>query len=212
MKVIRTKVYKFIELNEEAKQYCISQRRNTDNSTPAWTDENFNSLKAFAEIFPVKIKKSCYGSRSEGVDYNFTESDSIENLSGQRLATYIWNNYKRLLYKGKYFSLWSKTEKSYKHYKDGYPVLKQRHSKVQLENSCVMTGYCMDDNILNPVYNFLKKPSANINFTDLLDDCFSEWVEACNADVEYQDSDEYIENEIISNDADYTKNGKQFFA
>lgn len=65
----------------------------------------------------------------------------------------------------------------------------------------------MDESLLKPIYEFLKKPSDSINFLDLLDDCFNEWVKAGNADIDYQNSDEFIIGEIENNELFFTIDG-----
>lgn len=203
---MRTKtigIYKFEELSPKAKQSAIDAYR-AKGYQPAWTDENFDTLRAFEKVFPIKITNSSYGDRGEGVTFHFTDYSTscevIEELSGQRLATYIWNNYRGHLYKGKYYS--NKPVGSNNH--------RSRHSKIQLETSCVLTGYCIDDDILDPIYAFLKKPLATTTFRHLLEDCFDAWVKACNADIEWQDSDEYISDYLIANDYEFTEDGKQY--
>lgn len=209
MKTIEVQIYSFDELSEKAKQKAINNYRD-NNSEIAWAEENRQTLEKFAEIFPIKITNWSYGGRGEGVSFYFTLNDCIEEMTGQRLAKYIWNNYKRDLFKGKYYSLWSKKEKSYKYYKEGYPVLKTRYSKILLDNSCVLTGYCVDDDILQPVYDFLNKPIEGVSFRDLLENCFDSWITACNNGIEYQNSDEYIAEELINNEYEFTENGKLY--
>jgi hypothetical protein len=208
MRTITKQIYSFSELSDKAKIKAIDNYR-AIGYEPAWAKENEDTLNKFAEIFPVNIKSWSYGDRGECVRFTFTANSDIEELTGQRLATYLWNNYKTSLYKGKYYSLWSKTEKSYQYYKEGYPVLKQRYSKVILENSCVLTGYCIDDDILQPVYDFMSKPT-NINFKELIEDCFSAWVKACNADVEDQNSYESIADIFEGNNYEFLENGEIF--
>lgn len=214
-RTIRTKVYKFDELSKQAQQKAIDIYRDEHAG-----DENPNegeiidSFQAFCRVFDgiIDVYDWSAGGRGEGVFFRFTGSyaDEIENLSGQRLATYIWNNFKRDLFKGKYYSLWSKTEKSYKYHKEGFPVLKSRHSKVIIEGrNCVLTGVCYDDDMLYIIYDFLDKPD-NRNFRDLLEDCFSAFLKTFNDEREYMSTDEYIKEEIENREMLFTKDGLQF--
>jgi hypothetical protein len=191
-----TDVYTFAELSEESKEKAIENYRNKGYE-PDWQSENIDTLNKFAEIFPVKIKNWEYGSyRGDGVSFEFTADSDIEELTGQRLATYLWNNYKSYLYKGKYYSI----HKNGKYY--------SRHSKIQLEHSCVLTGYCMDDDILQPIYDFMSKPDKRTDFKELMADCFHAWIKACNEDIEYQNSDEHIKEELEINNYEFTENGE----
>lgn len=222
MKTVEINLYKFEELSERAKQTAIEHHRN-NNFEYFWADENRQTLEKFAEIFPIKVTNWSYGGRGEGVDFHFTCSDEIEELTGQRLATYIWNNYKTDLFKGKYFhsQKFGLTDHKLNHRRvksrqitTNCPNMgkwsNSYYSAILLDSCCVLTGYCMDDEILNPIYNFLNKPIENISFRDLLESCFDCWVTACNNDIEYQNSDEYISDEIINNDCDFEEDGTIF--
>lgn len=215
MRTIELKLYKFEELSEEAKQKAIEDWRSNDTEI-AWASENRQTMEKFAEIFPIKVTNWSYGGRGEGVSFRFTADDCIEELSGQRLATYIWNNYKSDLFKGKYYRHLSDGSKRIFHKRIKSEQLKNPgrrcdwfnayYSGIILDHSCVLTGYCMDDDILDPIYKFLDKPT-NQNFRELLEDCFDEWIKACNRDIEWQNSDEYIIETIQANDYEFTEDG-----
>lgn len=208
MRTIELKLLKFSELSDKAKEKACENYRNKGYE-PAWTQENRETMEKFAEIFPIKIMNWSYGGRGEGVSYCFTVDDTIEELSGQRLATYIWNNYRHDIFKGKYYSSPMRNVPVDKQHPAGLTYTK-RYSKIILENCCVLTGYCMDDSILAPIYKFLNKPDINVNFKDLLDDCFDEWINACNADVEFQNSDEYVGEHLEANEYEFIEEGETY--
>jgi len=208
MKTIQVNLYQFSELSDEAKEKAINHFRNSNyDETPFFINEANSTFEKFAKIFSINWNNIDYEEPYRN-DYNLTFDDNIVNLSGQRLATYIWNNYKRDLFKGKYYSLWSKKDVSYKHYKDGYPVLKIRHSKVIIEHSCVLTGVCYDEDILQPIYEFLDKPKDNINFETLINDCIYSLCYSVSSEIDYRNSDEGITEEIEGNEYDFDENGK----
>lgn len=202
-------ILKFDELSYEAKQTAIENYRNKDYEL-AWADENRQSMEEFSKIFPIKVTDWCYGIGGEGVTFRFeVDHDEVEELSGWRLAAKLWTNYKDDLFKGKYYSSSFRPHPVTKEHPAGITYTK-RYSKIFLENSCVLTGYCMDDNILGPIYDFLDKPT-NQTFRDLLEDCFHEWIKACNADIEWQNSDEYISgNLVLANEYEFTEDGETF--
>ena len=68
----------------------------------------------------------------------------------------------------------------------------------------------MDNEILAPIFDFMRKPNNNTSFKDLLNDCFEAWVTACNNDIDSQNSDEYISENLESNDYEYTEDGEEF--
>lgn len=199
-------VFSISELSQHAKEkayyhWCESQPY-------SWEDENSKTLKEFENIFPVNVRNWEYGGYCyPHISFEFTENDDIENLHGLRLRTYIINNYGRNLFEGKYFSLWSKKDKNPKNPAIG--KLKIRRSKVLFDTSCVLTGYCIDDDILEPIYKFLQKPSDNVTFYELMDDCLNSWVTACNNDFEASTSIEYFEECATENDWEFTEDGEQ---
>lgn len=167
-------LYTIHELDERALEKALSDF--CASSDYPWADENEGTLDVFTNIFPVRVRKWEYGGYScPFIDFTMTCDDEIADLSGWRLATYIWNNYRHDLYKGKYYSKGK--------YVNGKYTYKARYSKILLDSSCVLTGYCMDDEILAPIYEFLKKPDSR-TFEDLMGDCLDAWVQACNEDYE----------------------------
>lgn len=182
MRSIEITVYKFDELSDDAKQACIEKHRNYNQYGYAWDAENQDTLKAFISLFHLN-------QRNDGSVYFHSDND-YRDLEGIRLMSYLWNNYRHKLFKGKYYS------KNSKH----------RYSKCQIDNSCVLTGYGIDDDILQLVYEAMNKP-YNATFEDLLNECVQAWVTAVERDHAYQDSDEYIIEQIQSNDNDYYSDG-----
>ena len=205
MKTIEISLYKFEELSEAAQKNAINNGR--ENVCVDFIyDDAYKTVKAFNNVF-----RTSEGRLSWLDVENSNFDDAILELKGFRLQKYIWNNYKNELVKGKYYSIWSKKEKSYKHYKDGYPVLKNRYSKILKENSCVLTGVCYDDDILQPIYDFLQKrdfSNCTINFESLLNNCFFELKKSIENEVDYRNSDEGIREELSEKDNYYTINGQ----
>jgi hypothetical protein len=199
MKIKEVKVYSYDELDSMAQATALNNWLSSFDYS--WGSDNKNTLDAFENIFPVKIRNFEYGGYrgNDGVNFVTTCDDEIDNLSGFRLATYLWNNYKNSIFKGKYYSKGK--------WINGQYVNKHRHSKIILDNSCVLTGYCMDDDILSPIYNFLKKPDKNTTFLDLLKDCFDSWISACNADYEYATSEEAFKESCEANEYEFYENG-----
>lgn len=127
------------------------------------------------------------------------ESNTLSNeeLSGQRLATYLWNNYRTDIYSAKYYSICNG-------HKGAVGVnSKSRKSKIQFESgNCPLTGYSMDNHILTPMWEFIDKPDSR-DFKELISDCFDAWVKGCNDDIDFQNSDEYIKDAIIANEYEF---------
>lgn len=212
-RTIRIKLYKFNELNEKAQEKAIEHYRvnySPDDVTRDY-EEMHDSVKAFHDIFGTRE-----GGRSWLDVYCDHISDNVMELKGLRLRTYIINNFWHHLYKGKYYSLWSKTDVTYKHHPEGYPVLKQRHSRVLFVNDgCPLTGICWDNDILQPLFDFIeykKTPDyySYMDFETLMNDC----IDAARKSIESQEealySDEYIREQLQEQDTEYTKYGKPY--
>ena len=211
MRTIRTKVYSFDELNEDAKQNAIENYRNNGIDSTYIYDDAYNSVKKFHEIFGTKE-----GNRSWlEISTNHID-DNVCNLTGLRLQKYIINNFGNDIHKGKYFSLWSKTDISYKYYKEGHPVLKSRYSKVMFENCCVLTGVCYDDSLLQPVYNFIHnyKQMADyysyMDFETLMNACITSLEKDIEGIIDGLNEDSNIEEQITNNEYEFTKDGNIF--
>jgi hypothetical protein len=212
MKTIELKIFKFNELSEESKQYAIEKYR-SNNEEFFWQSEWQDVLKKFCDIFPISWS---HCDIYQGIDFDIKCDDNIQELSGIRLMKYIQNNYSSFLWKGKYYKSFSYTnEKDLKHHNNiqtkqlsNGKYFQSFYSKIQKENSCVLTGFCGDDDILSPIYEFLKNPKESVTFADLLSDCLNSWLKGVRDDYEGQQTDEYISEHLDANDYDFTEDGE----
>ncbi|MFA5276493.1 MAG: hypothetical protein WC417_06355 [Candidatus Omnitrophota bacterium] len=200
MEIIEKTYYKFDELSDEAKEKALNKFREWAANDPAWQEENRETLNAFESVFPVKILNWEYGDRNF-INFRMQAEDEIRELSGWRLAAYLWNNYGRKLFKGKYYT------KPFRIDENGKPHHKFRHSKIILEHDCALTGFYMDNEIFNEIYKYMSKLD-NRDFEQLLSDCLYNWVHACRKDLEWQCSDKVIMEDIKNNDYEFDENGK----
>ncbi len=180
-------LYKLEELSEAAKENALHQLRDDEDF---FATDNRNTLDAFEKIFPITVKDWEYGYHNH-IGFTFDAEEEISELSGIRLMAYIYNNYFSDLWRGKWY------------YKNG----KERRSKVIFDNSLPLTGYFTDDAILEPIFNFLKKPDGT-TFYDLLYDCLQSWIYACNKDAEYQRSEEALLEMAEANDYLFDEHGR----
>lgn len=204
-KLVSVEVFNIEELSEGARNKAYYDW--LEGWEYSWSQENKTTLEKFIEIFPIEVNDWSYGNDNY-VSWYFTEEEAIESMSGIRLLTYLYNNYFSNLYKGKYFSLWSKKEKSPNNPNVG--KLKSRYSKVMLDDTCVLTGYYIDLSILDPIYKFLKKPSDDITFHDLMEQCLEQWAEDCGEDYNNSSSMEHFIEESKNNEWQYLSDGTQF--
>jgi hypothetical protein len=208
MKTIRTKVYSFSELSEEAKEKAVSQYRNKDYDYQFYYNEIIDSVKKVVDLFNLKTGREWTDIRTSDID------DNICNLSGVRLYKYIINNYGNCLFKPQYLKCIDRAVK-YKAFickinkgQNGeYTML---YSKYKKDNSCVLTGVCYDDDILEPVYSFLARPDKSMTFEELINEVESAISKTFDNTTDWINSDEFITDEIEANDYQFTKDGKIF--
>lgn len=206
-------VFEYKELSDKAKERAYTNW--LQERYYPFRSDNEKTLRMFERIFPIAIKDWGYDSQNGNIDFEFDETEIIENLSGFRLSKYIWNNYKEHIFKGKYYGRLSPFDKNgnkieiSKEHPIGQRHIK-RYSKVLFDTCGVLTGYCLDDDILEPIYNFLNKPNNGINFYDLMQQCLNSWVGSCVMDCEANESEETFINEIENNDNMFLENGDLF--
>lgn len=196
MRVAQVKVYSIHELDESAKEKALNWLR---EDPPGWDAENRDTLNAFEKIFPVKISSWEYGYR-DYINWTFEEDQDIEELAGIRLLKYLHNNYYDDLFRPAIY--WSKG-----------PIgshSKKRKSRIKVDNCCPLTGYCIDDAILKPIFDFMKKPEKHITFYDLMSDCLQSWIYAARDEYEYSMSDEALIDLADANEYEFDEYGNIF--
>ena len=91
METITLNLYSIDELSDDARKRAIEDQRNRmyDWETP-WLHEYHDSSNAFCSVFSVELDRVGDYRRS-------TMDENVLNLSGNRLRTYIVNNYSAIL-------------------------------------------------------------------------------------------------------------------
>lgn len=91
METIALNLYSIDELSDDARKVAINNERKSIhvNGIP-WADEYRDSLTAFCEEFSVELDRDGDYRRS-------TMDENVLNLSGNRLRTYLVNNYSAIL-------------------------------------------------------------------------------------------------------------------
>jgi hypothetical protein len=81
-----------------------------------------------------------------------------------------------------------------------------------LEGDCPFTGYGMDENLLDPIREFMKRPESNTDVTwkDLIGRCIDKFVEAYRDEVDYAYSDEAVAESIECNEYEFTESGERW--
>jgi len=202
MRVEHIVICKLHELTEEAQDKAHEEYLERFGwDIPAWREENRESLEEFCKVFPVKAKNWSYGYRTDitSVIEFSAYDDDVWDLTGLRLRTWLINNFEEWLYKGKYIHIVTNL-KPYSY--------KSKHSKAIIEPSCCpFTGYCMDENLLDPIRKFIKEPDGR-TLEDLLNECLWSWVNACQEDYEYEMTFEFFKEHAEANEWEFYQNGK----
>lgn len=194
MRTEQIKIFTITELSEDAQDYAY-QKWLSHNEYP-WHDENRGSLDKFEKIFPIKVKNWEYG---YGCHISFTMicEDALAEISGIRLMKHIYTHYFSDIFSRKHYSIMGKNGK-----------YKYRHSRIMWETeNCPLTGYWIDNVLLDPIWEFLKKPDSR-TFKDLMGDCLHKWVHTCEDDFEACQTKEYFLDLAQANDMEYTEDGR----
>lgn len=216
MKTIEITTYEITELSDKAQEKAFYKWLERHDYFSA--SENEASLKKFAESFPAKINNWSYGGQGSFISWSFTGDDDVEELHGQRLATYLWNNFRSDIYKGKYRESFRRTKRIF------HPMVSQKEctdrqtketyywtvvcSRMFTETyNCPLTGYYIDNSLMRHIWEFMEKPD-NRNFYDLMNDCLNEWVSDCEKDYEYCTSMEYFIEECQANEWMFDEHGR----
>lgn len=206
MKTVEIKVYSFDELSNEAKEMAINEYRNSGFSDAIFDyDEAHKSVKKFNEIFSIRNNTNSW------LDFSYCNlDDAILELKGIRLMKYIVNNFDNYLFIPTYIKMYNKhfnhKRAKNKTYKNGTKA-SFFYSNLKKTNSCVLTGCCWDDDLLQPIYNFLLNPCKYTTLNDLFKDCFNSLKKSLQANEEYCNSDEYISEQLDANEYYFHKDG-----
>jgi hypothetical protein len=210
MQTVTIELFKFDELSAEAQQVAIDNYRYSGNHCGD-VGEVINSAKAAVELFNLETGNEYSAVRHSHID------DCILELKGIRAYKYLLNNYGHKLFK----PLFLKSIDGHKFYtqvickrydftKYGNGLSTFIYSKNRVTDSCVLTGVCYDDDILQPVYDFLAKPCKYTTIQDIFEQ-LGEAIEKAFADYEdWVNSDEYISDFLEGNEYDFTINGKRY--
>jgi hypothetical protein len=213
MRTLEINIYQFNELSEAAKERARQWYLNLEDFSFVY-HEAHKTVKEFNDLFDTRE-----GSRSWlDISTNYIE-DNILNLSGQRLRTYILNNYSHKLFKKKYLGSSNLSEVKPKYHKmRTIREVKQGankglfssyyYSNIQTSNSCVLTGVCYDDDILQPIYDFIEKPNET-TFEDLLNECIESLRISIENEIEYLQSDESVDETIEINGYEFDEEGNR---
>ena len=191
-------VYEVNELSNEARQRAYNNWLSNSCDYPYW-DEDSDTLDEFTRLFNLRVKKY----ECSAYDYTYSleslNDEEIDELSGLRLYKYLVNNFWCYLFKHKRY-----------YHKDYFVNRKKRLSNIFYTNCCVLTGVCSDEAILEPIYDFLKKPNEGTNFLSLMYECLESFFKYCRECIKDYESEENFIEICKENDYTFLSNGVRF--
>ena len=179
-------IYNFDELDEDAKERARDWARGIDDLY-GWHDDNVQSLIEFAKFVggnkDYSISLVGYSSAKVKID----EYDWYDDYDHEE------EGYYRHEMKGDYLLYWLKD------------------NIKTIEGSCPFTGYCMDEDLLDPMRKFLANPNPDTTFQELVDECVDAWVKQYVADWESTYEDEQIDDFLSANEYDFLEDGSIYW-
>lgn len=205
-RMIEVELYKFEELSDRSKEKARDWFRSIDTGHN-WSGEILGTLKAFCDAFPVEAKDWEYSTYDYSVTPRYRCTDDVGDLTCNRLRTYLLNNYGQYLSAPKVYPSKSfLTTEERRRYSNQF----KRVSRVIVgETCCPLTGVCFDEDALQPIRDFIRKPDGRC-FYDLLDDCLQSLFKSARDDWAYHFSDEAVDELIIANEYEFTADGENY--
>ena len=77
-----------------------------------------------------------------------------------------------------------------------------------LSGNCPFTGYCFDETLLDGIRKFLNRP-WNCTYEELMQDCIDDFCKDYANDVDYQYSDEAVDESIAANEYEFLEDGSR---
>lgn len=182
--------YSYYELSEYAQNKAYEDWWETSANDFFWFDEVSEVLNNFKNTFEYYIGKFDWRYDTcnfythlttknipgeDAISYSYC--DELEEITGVRLATWLYNNFGYYIYD--YKTYYGKNSK-------------KRTSRVQKELSCP-TGYYLGYTVTYVLDNFIKNPISSWTLEDVLKDVLHELIKEAQQDYENSLSREYFE-------------------
>lgn len=139
-------------------------------------DEYVGSLRGFCKHYDLTLADwsiSATGHRSEFV--KITIPDEIAEMSGVRLWKYLQRHYST------------------------YHCQFTGQQRDALAGGCPFTGMIYDEDALDPMREFIRRPDSR-TWRELVDDCVASLIQALHREAEYRYSDEALREDCEAND------------
>ena len=181
MRYIKIPVHELTELDERTQEHVITHWR--DNDYFHWGDEWRATLDAFAAKFSaVATIRNWEVStwRHSFIDVGYSDTAEVFGWRNELSGVRLWK--------------WLQAEFGITH--------------TEATGHCELTGVFCDDDIMKPLYDFIKSPDTHSTLECLLETCFGSWLRGYEADLEYWESEQAIREDILERGIVFYKDGR----
>jgi len=192
MRTIEVKLLTYNELSQKAKEKALKDYQ--CSAEYFWLNEGLETIKKGLSLFDYYLKDYSIdlinGYSNIKLESHHYEN-AVEELTGLRLAKYIYNTYYWNIYKLLEFRKGSKV----------------RRSRIMVSRVYEYTGYCADEIFLDEVHRFIERPDSR-NFIELMMDCCGAVISDMCKDYTYQLSEEYFREHCYGNHYEFYEDGQ----
>jgi hypothetical protein len=208
---MRTETIRTIDELSEAEVKTAHERYLAGGIDVAWEPEYRKSLAVFEKATGISVRSWGLQPRQYKIDYPSDIQDLT--VTGIRLRTWILNHWEWFFIARKHYNV----------PKQGDPERKNKArrwhnaSLTEESSSCPFTGYCGDEDLLDPLRKFLaegvkadeaRPATQRSTLADLLDDCVSSWLRAYEADYEAEQTLEHFKDMATANGWEFDESGE----
>lgn len=198
-------VFTFNELSDTAKKKAVECYRAYRGGDDFYFSEYNASLEAFAKDIGININNWSYGLDCCTVDFDFGELEVLNTITGARAYKWIVNNVKGLRPGPRVYTV--SREVNRHGFTRNERIVKRVSGVYRADDCCNYTGVCCDEDLLQPFREFLVKPDSR-SVEDLINEAIDSYCRALQADLEYQESDEFLTEELTNGDTpEFFENG-----
>lgn len=198
-------VFTFNELSDSAKQNAVECYRAYRGGDDFYFSEYKASLEAFADDIGININNWSYGLDCCTVDFDFGDLEVLNTIKGARAYAWVVNNVKGLRPGPRVYTV--SREVNRHGFTRNERIVKHVSGVYLADDCCNYTGVCCDEDLMKPFREFLIKPDSR-TIADLINEAIDSYCSALQADLEYQESDEYLTEELVNGDSpEFFENG-----
>lgn len=184
MKYVKVPIFGLTELDEKTQEHVIINWRNDDYFH--WGDDWRTSLDAFARKFSVVATVKDWEvalCRHSFITVEYSDAAEAYGWTDELSGVRLWK--------------WLQSECGITH--------------TRAAGHCELTGCFCDDDIMEPLYNFIDRPDSCSTLTSLLEACFTSWLRGYEADLKYWYSEQCICEDIAQYGTIFFENGDVCF-